>query len=199
MRKNTVFRIVIIAAIVITAAVVIVMFCRTLILTDAGETPAQDSSTEDQNSKLSRYDDGDGFCIKDGVLLAYIGSASEVEVPGDVTEIGEDAFSSDMQRGVKLTKVTVPGTVKTIDQRSFSFTAADVIVIKEGVTSIGDSAFMDSYISEIWFPKSLTSIGDGIMSTEEGLWDTVIHLKKGSAADKYFKADMPYGDVKLEY
>ena len=106
MRKNTVFRIVIIAAIVITAAVVIVMFCRTLILTDAGETPAQDSSTEDQNSKLSRYDDGDGFCIKDGVLLAYIGSASEVEVPGDVTEIGEDAFSSDMRMLEILERIT---------------------------------------------------------------------------------------------
>ena len=141
--------------------------------------------------------DKDGWCIKDGVLYAYRGSADEVTVPETVTEIYSNAFSGDFGYGTRLTKVTVPGSVKKIDSQAFSFTNADIIYIEEGVSQIGDSAFSDSYIDEIHFPESITEAGAGILETEEGLWDTDIYVVEGSYMQKQLQDNMPYGEPNL--
>lgn len=138
--------------------------------------------------------DKDGWCIKDGVLYAYRGSAKEVTIPETVTEIYSNAFSGDFGYGSRLTKVTIPGSVKKIDSQAFSFTNADIIYIEEGVETIGDSAFSDSYIDEIHFPESITEAGAGILETEEGLWDTDIYVVSGSYMEKEIKSNMPYGE-----
>lgn len=141
--------------------------------------------------------DKDGWCIKDGVLYAYRGSASEVTVPAGVTEIYESAFSGDFGYGAELKQVTVPGSVKTIDEGAFAFTNADIIYIEEGVETIGARAFSDSYIDEIHFPESVTEAGAGILETEEGLWDTKIYVIDGSYMEAYFKKNMPYGEPEI--
>ena len=143
------------------------------------------------------YEDSDGFCIKDGILYAYLGSAKEITIPADVKEIYPDALSGDFGHGVNLEKVTVPGTVEKIDSEAFAFTEADYIYLKDGIQVLGDNVFMDSYIKEVHFPGSLTKIGQCILETEEGLWGTKIYVTKGSLAEKYFKAGMPYGKAKL--
>ena len=141
--------------------------------------------------------DENGFVIEKDVLTAYVGEAEEVTVPEGVTTIADLAFSGDYDHGINLVKVTVPGTVKTIETEAFSFTNADVIIIEEGVESIGDYAFMDSYIKEIHFPASLTDIGAAIMETEEGLWDCKIYVPAGSDIQAYMEADPPYGEVEI--
>ncbi len=141
--------------------------------------------------------DEEGFCIQDGVLYAYRGEAEEVTVPEGVTEIYMEAFAGDYGHGENLKKVTVPGTVKVIRSNAFAFTAADVIVLEEGVEEIEEFAFMDSYIDEITFPASLTTIGDCIMETEEGLSGTKIYVPEGSAIETYLKDNPPYGDFEM--
>lgn len=147
------------------------------------------------------FEDKDGFCVKDGILYAYVGYKTEITIPKNVTEIYVSALSWDFDHGVNLKKVVVPGTVQKIDKGAFAFTTADTIIIKEGVKEIGEWAFGDSYIDEIWFPKSIETIGDGsnIMETEEGLWDTKIHVPKDSKIARYFEQSMPYGSPTLIY
>lgn len=140
----------------------------------------------------------EGFEIENNILVAYTGDAKEIMIPDNVTEIACDALSWDYEHGTNLQKVTVPGTVKVIDERAFAFTAADTIIIEEGVEEIGDDAFMDSYIEEIHFPSSVIKIGSGIMETEEGL-SAKIYCVKGSPIAEYFEKEMPYGECELIY
>ena len=146
---------------------------------------------------ISKLRNENGFCIKDGVLYAYIGEEQEVTVPSNVEVIYHEAFAGDYNRGVNLKKITVPGNVKKIMKNAFSFTSADKIFIQEGVEIIEEYAFMDAYIDEIRFPSSLKNIGTAILETEEGLDNAKIYVKKGSYAEKYFKENMPYGKVEL--
>lgn len=145
------------------------------------------------------FNGNNDFNIKNDVLISYTGDEDEVTVPDNVKKIASDAFSSDMGRGENLKKVVIPGSVYEIDDRAFAFTAADIIVINEGVKVLGAEVFMDSYIDEIYFPRSIEVVGPGIMETEEGLSGTLIHVYKGSYMDNYFKKYEPYGDFKIIY
>lgn len=141
--------------------------------------------------------DKDGWCIKDGVLYAYRGTAEEVTVPAGVTEIYANAFSGDFGYGAELKQVIVTGSVKKIDEGAFAFTNADIIYIDEGVETIGARAFSDSYIDEIHFPESVTEAGAGILETEEGLRDAKIYVIDGSYMQEYFKKNIPYGEPEI--
>ncbi|MBN7772317.1 leucine-rich repeat domain-containing protein [Clostridium aminobutyricum] len=143
--------------------------------------------------------DKDGFCIKDGILYAYLGKDKEITIPETVTEIYNSALSGDFGHGANLKKVIVPGTVKKINGGAFAFTSAKKIIVEEGVKEIGEWAFGDSYIEEIWFPASLEKIGNRIMETEEGLDGTKIHVPKNSEISQYFEQNMPYGNAELIY
>lgn len=163
---------------------------------EAQTTPQTLNATEQY---YRTFENENGFCIKDRILYAYLGNETEITIPEGVTEIYESALSWDFDHGVNLKKVIVPGTVEKIDQGAFAFTVADTIIIKEGVKEIGEWAFGDSYIDEIWFPNSLEIIGGRIMETEEGLWDTKIHVFKDSKIALYFEQSMPYGSAELIY
>ena len=62
----------------------------------------------------------EGFEIENNILVAYTGDAKEITIPDTVTEIASDALSWDYEHGTNLQKVTVPGTVKVIDEYSGS-------------------------------------------------------------------------------
>ena len=151
------------------------------------------------NEFMKEHVDKDGWVIIDGELYGYFGKAISVTVPKNVKIIKSSAFSSDYNRGTKLMKVTIPGNVKEIQAGAFAFTVADKIVIEEGVEIIGDDCFSDSYIDVIYFPKSVTKIGERIMETEEGLDGCVVHCVKDSPMAKHFKEYEPYGKVKIKY
>ena len=151
---------------------------------------------KDEKKELLKIVDEKGFCIKKGVLIAYIGMEKKITIPKNVTEIGENALAGDMY-STTVREVTVPGTVKKIDARAFAFTAADSIRFEEGVEEIGDACFMDAYVKEVFYPKSVTKAGKLIMETEEGLDGAVIHVVSGSYMENYFKEQMPYGDCSV--
>ena len=102
-----------------------------------------------EKKELLEIVDEKGFCIKDQVLIAYIGREKKITIPEKVTRIGENALAGDMY-STTVQEVTVPGTVKKIDARAFAFTAADIIRFEEGVEVIHVVAgsYMENYFKE---------------------------------------------------
>ncbi len=98
-----------------------------------------------------------GFMIKDGVLIKYIGTETEITIPNSVTEIGERAFED----CTGLTSVTIGNSVTSIGNSAFyGCRGLTSVTFGSSVTSIGDWAF--SYctgLKSITIPNSVTSIG----------------------------------------
>ena len=95
----------------------------------------------------------------------YLISSAVIE--SGVTGIGEYAFTD----CTKLTRVTIPDTVKYIDNFAFNkCTALTEITIPNGVTHINTCAFANcSGLTILTIPESVTSIGDSAFSRCSGL------------------------------
>ena len=87
------------------------------------------------------------FVIRDGVLIAYQGSAAEVVVPDGVEEIGPYAFSGNCNMDVtNLVSVTLPARLEEIG--SYAFQGCEklaAIDIPASVTWIDNGAFAHCY------------------------------------------------------
>ena len=66
------------------------------------------------NARIVMISDSD-FVIKDGVLLQYSGTDTDVVIPDDVTEIGDSAFKNN----TNIKKVTFSKNIKKINQSAF--------------------------------------------------------------------------------
>lgn len=101
------------------------------------------------------------FQTENGVLIRYIGSNAEVEVPETVTVIGEEAFS-----GTAVEKVTIPDSVREIRNGAFSDCQnLQTVEIGDGVSKIGSSAFMQcTALTSVTFGSSVRELGTGIFS-----------------------------------
>ncbi len=72
----------------------------------------------------------------------------------EITEISENTFAS-----VKLTEITLPNSLKTIEKNAFGATYhLKKIVIPDNVETIKTYAFAGSWLTEIILPASLSSI-----------------------------------------
>ena len=82
--------------------------------------------------------DNGGFVIKDGVLLSYNGSASDVTVPSTVYAVGDFAFA----KNAHIVSVTIPDSVESIGSRAF-YGCSSLKNVRGGtnVTSVGVYAF----------------------------------------------------------
>jgi len=88
---------------------------------------------------------------------AFLGcmNMTNVYIPGTVTSIGESAFAF-----TALKTVTIPQEVTEIENGVFSFCAIESVSIKGDVTSIGDVAFaICPNLTSIILPSSVRSIG----------------------------------------
>ena len=110
------------------------------------------------------------FKIKNGVLVKYTGKDANVEIPNNVTIIGEKAFTECKT----LVSVTIPNSVKSIENNAFSFcTLLKEITLPNSVTSIGDWAFFYcTGLVKIVIPSSVESIGNAICGTH---YDRRVH------------------------
>ena len=83
---------------------------------------------------------------------------TKIEIPSRVEAIGLSAFEES-----GLTKIIIPGTVKTIwDKAFYSCSSLTEIVLSSGLTAIEDSAFSQTGIEEITIPDTVTSLGSSI-------------------------------------
>lgn len=102
------------------------------------------------------------FEIRDGVLVKYNGSESEVVIPEEVYSIGKNAFSGNNT----LTSVKMGNSVEKIEPYAFNnCTSLQNIVWSNQLKSIGDSAFSGcSSLKDLKLPGTLTTIGSAVFS-----------------------------------
>lgn len=88
-----------------------------------------------------------------------------------VTAIGKNAFS----RCSRLTSVTIPNSVTTIEDYAFFRTGLTSIVIPSSVTTIGDHAFNEcENLTSVTIPDSVTRIGGSAFEKCESLTSITI-------------------------
>ena len=126
----------------------------------------------DQTRLVPDEETGD-FVVQDGVLLAYLGSETTVEVPDGVTAIGEAAFRANGT----VERVVLPDSVVTIGPRAFqNCTALTEVSASAALEQIGTEAFVGcTALTTLELPQTVRSIG---ASAFEGCaaWQTSLHL-----------------------
>ena len=112
------------------------------------------------------------FEIKDGVLVKYKGTATNVVIPDCVTVIGYRSFS----KFSKLTSVTISDSVTSIDDFAFAdCSGLTSITIPNNVTSIGEGAFASCCeLKNIVIPDGIDSIDMAMFSGCSGLTSIMI-------------------------
>lgn len=89
--------------------------------------------------------DTDFLIVGDGILLAYRGDASQVEIPDTVKQIGSEVFKGHSE----LRRVTIPDSVTRIGADAFrNCSSLSNISGAEGLTTIVRGAFYGTDISE---------------------------------------------------
>ena len=149
----------------------------------------------------------------DGQQLALAAAQSLEEENGEATIIGK--CGDNLQWSLSSDGVlTIDGTGKMFDYNSvppynispwYHNTNITTLIVKEGVTSIGDYAFLGCYkISNISFPNSLTSIGYSAFDpcsglTEITLPENLIYLGGYSLTSGNFSSiSIPIGITSIE-
>ncbi len=103
------------------------------------------------------------FTISNGTITAYNGTDTAVIIPETIN--GEQVTALDygvFRNNSAITSVTIPGSIKTIDERSFEYcTALTSVTLSEGLETIDDYAFAhSSKLASISLPSTVTTIGD---------------------------------------
>lgn len=100
---------------------------------------------------------GDGFLVVgDGILLAYNGKDSIVNIPGGVKKIAPGVF---MEHG-EITGVNIPSSLTEIGEDAFrNCKALTTITGGENLTTINDRAFMGCPLAYYEVPASVTQMG----------------------------------------
>lgn len=106
----------------------------------------------------------------------------DMTLPANLTHLSSLAF----HQAYNLKRVTIPGSLKTIEPNVFSVcTDLAEVIIQEGVTSIGSHAFgYGQSLVSVTFPASVTEIADDLFE-EEILPNLTATVLPGSYAESY--------------
>lgn len=111
---------------------------------------------------------GDFLIVGDGILLAYRGAGGMVSIPGNVRQIGAEAFLDQKN----ITGVQIPGSVEVIGEAAFSgCNGLSTIEGADGVKEIRDRAFAGCPLKTVRIPGSVEKIG---LRAFDGAADSVI-------------------------
>lgn len=142
---------------------------KTKTLTISGKGPMYDYLEDDygfppwdkytDSIKTIKIKKGITHIGKDAFHGTMWASGSSISIPNTVKSIGTEALGV---TGVK--SITIPGSVKTIKERTFMFSEAKKIKLKYGVKFIDDYAFDRTSLTSITFPSSVIKIGRGIFN-----------------------------------
>ncbi len=139
------------------------------------------SVTVDSNNK--NYSSADGVLYNKNktqlIIYPVKKTAASFTIPNSVTSIDEAAFFS----CESLTKVTIPGSVKSIGYGAFACTSLTSVAIPSSVTNIDELAFGGCLdLKSITINNKNTKIGDSAIDEY-----TTIYGYKGSTAESYAK------------
>lgn len=153
------------------------------------------------DSSLFQYkDNGDGTAT----ITKYVGKETDIAIPKQINglkviAIGDSAFSS----GTKLTSVIIPDGVTTIGKSAFNRNSLSLAIIPHTVTSIGDSAFGNNNLISVDLPINLKTIGSKAFSyndlTRIVIPGSVKQIGSGAfEANKLSNVILPYGIETIE-
>lgn len=143
----------------------------------------QEANSSNSYIMLIGYDGDETSIITpesiNGIPVKYIGGgygwyAKDITISNGVEEILPSAFIykykwkkttsvyGEIETGYNniLEKVTIPGSVKSIQENAFNCGNLKTVILNEGLQTIGEGAFSGTAITSITLPHSLTSIGD---------------------------------------
>ena len=120
-----------------------------------GESEEPEERMAEQNEPTASSGD---FEIKDGVLVAYHGTAEKVIVPKGVKGIGNQAFYANHN----MTSVTIPKGVTSIGEEAFHYCdGLETVNLPDTLTSIETLAFSDCMsLKSLKIPESVTGIAE---------------------------------------
>jgi hypothetical protein len=147
---------------------------------EVGETTAPDYT--DNGLSYNKNDDGT-------LEVVNADDTDEVVIPKsysgmEITSIGRSAFKMS-----KVKSVTLPDTIKTIDDFAFSFSSKlEEININEGVTSIGTNAFSGcTSLKSVTLPSTLKTIG--LYAFDGSAIESIVIPKNVKTVDQYAFAE----------
>ena len=115
-------------------------------------------STSNSGSNLyyKEFDDSVNYVVENGVLTAYKGSCSKIEIPDGVTEIAADCFKN--KTFIKY--VYMPDTVTILGSRCFyGCTSLQYVQFSNALQTINSSAFYNcKLLGGVILPDSVTEI-----------------------------------------
>ncbi len=113
--------------------------------------------------------------IEDGVTnigkyaLYNLGNdATEVQIGKSVTSIKEDGFYAFNGK-----KITIPGNVKEIGREAFGYSSLESVTLEEGVQILNIGAFWRSQLKEVLWTDSIRMVGYSAFSDTEWLQNQV--------------------------
>ena len=108
--------------------------------------------------------------VGDGILIAYTGSDSVVNIPTTVKQIGQGVFKDHMG----IIAVNIPDTVQVIGEEAF-MDCKNLKTVNGGnsLVKVGDRAFMNCPLSQVVIPASMEEVGLGAYALAGGT-DTVV-------------------------
>lgn len=108
--------------------------------------------------------------VGDGILLAYNGKDSVINIPTGVKQISAEVFKDHMG----ITAVNIPDSVTVIGEAAFcGCKNLKTVNGGESLVKVGDRAFQDCPLSQIVIPASVQEIGLAAYDTVGGT-DTVV-------------------------
>lgn len=112
----------------------------------------------------------DFFIAGDGILLAYTGTESVVNIPDGVKQIGPGVFKEHMG----ITAVNLPDTVQVIGEEAF-MNCRNLKTVNGGgqLVKVKDRAFMNCPLSKVTISASVEEVGLGAYALAGGT-DTVV-------------------------
>ncbi|MCL1808755.1 MAG: leucine-rich repeat protein [Clostridiales bacterium] len=153
------------------------------------------SSRVPAGAQITVKAEGEDFLIQDGVLLAYLGSDSQVVLPAGVKSIGTGAFQNNaaitevvfnedleeigsyaFQNCTSLGAVAFPAALESVGGYAFQgCTGMTSLVLNDGLQAIGTYAFSgDNKIASLAVPGSIASFGTYAFNGCTGLMTLVI-------------------------
>ena len=110
--------------------------------------------------------------VGDGILLAYNGMDSVVNIPDGVKQIGAEVFKDHMG----ITAVNIPASVQSIGEAAFmGCKNLKTVNGGEGLVTIGASAFQNCPLSQVTIPAGVKEIGLSAFAFSGGT-DTAVFL-----------------------
>ena len=108
--------------------------------------------------------------VGDGILIAYAGSDSVVNIPAGVKQIGPGVFKGHMG----ITAVNIPDSVEVIGEEAF-MNCRNLKTVNGGnnLVKVKDRAFMNCPLSQVVIPATMQEVGLGAYALVNGT-DTVV-------------------------